>query len=59
MEALPAQLLPAVRHVAISIFNIAIPNLIVWGIVIVIFFLAAWARLPRFIERGRGSEEEV
>ncbi len=59
MEALPTQLLPAVAHIKLSIFNIAIPNLIVWGVVIVIFFLAAWARLPRFIERGRRSGEEV
>lgn len=50
MEQLPTQLLPAVPHITFGIFNLAIPNLIAWSIIIVIFFVAAWARLPRFFE---------
>jgi hypothetical protein len=44
---LPAQLLAAVPHITFSIFNTALPNLIVVLLLIVIFFVAAWARLPR------------
>jgi hypothetical protein len=50
MEQLPAQLLPAVPHIVLGIFDLAIPNLIAWGTIIVLFFVAAWARLPRFFE---------
>ena len=47
MEPLPPQLLPTVPHVTFSIFNLAIPNIIAWATVAIVFFLAAWARLPR------------
>jgi hypothetical protein len=50
MEPLPAQLLPAVPHVVFRIFNLAIPNLIAWGTVVVAFSLAVFARLPKFFE---------
>jgi hypothetical protein len=39
-----------VSHITFSIFNLAIPNIIVWLVVIVIFIVAAWARMPRFFE---------
>ena len=47
VEPLPPQLLPTVPHVTFSIFNMAIPNIIAWAAVIGVFFLAAWARLPK------------
>jgi hypothetical protein len=47
---LPAQLLAAVPHITFSIFNIALPNLIVILLLIVIFCVAVWARLPRIFE---------
>ncbi len=50
-QQLPTQLLPAVSHVASSIFNAAIPNLIMWGVAVVVFFAGAWVRLPRWFER--------
>jgi hypothetical protein len=56
-QELPTQLLPAVPHVTFSIFNIAIPNLIAWIIAVAIFFGAAWARLPHFLERGQSAEQ--
>jgi hypothetical protein len=46
MDALPPETLPAVPHVTFLIFNLAIPNIIMWGIAIVSFFIAAWFRLP-------------
>ena len=48
---LSTQLLPAVPHFAFSIFNVAWPNLVAWTVAIVVFFAAAWARMPRLFER--------
>ncbi|MFN2103307.1 MAG: hypothetical protein ACK2U0_20465 [Candidatus Promineifilaceae bacterium] len=50
MEQLPPQLLPAVPHIIFGIFDLAIPDLIAWIMIIVLFFIAAWARLPKFFE---------
>jgi hypothetical protein len=50
-QQLPTQMLPAVSHFTFSIFNVAIPNLIMWAIVVVLFFAGAWSRLPRLFER--------
>ncbi|MGD0725892.1 MAG: hypothetical protein ABSB63_10055 [Spirochaetia bacterium] len=58
MEDLPAQLLPVTLHLDFSIFKIALPNLIVGIVLIVIFFAAAWGRLPRFLEHGRDPGKE-
>jgi hypothetical protein len=51
-QQLPTQMLPAVPHVAFSIFNFAIPTIIAIAVVIVAFFLGAWARIPRWIAGG-------
>ncbi len=59
-QELPAQLLPAVSHAAFSIFNVAIPNLIMWCVALVLFVVGGWLRLPHLFERperGRPSEE--
>jgi hypothetical protein len=50
MEQLPPQMLPAVPHLKFSIFDLAIPNIIAWLAVILILFVGAWARLPKFFE---------
>ncbi|HEX3000486.1 MAG TPA: hypothetical protein VHR86_09660 [Armatimonadota bacterium] len=50
MATVPPELLPAVPHVTFSVFNLAIPNILAWGAVIVVFLAAAWARLPRYFE---------
>lgn len=50
MEPLPPELLPTVPHVVFGIFNLAIPNIIAWGVVLGAVLLAAWARLPKFFE---------
>ena len=47
MQPLPPETLPAVPFVSIWIFNIAIPNLIMVGLVIIIFIVAAWRRIPK------------
>lgn len=56
MSDLTLQTLPAVPHVVFGIFNLAIPNIIFWGLVILLFAGAAWARLPKFIERSSRPE---
>jgi hypothetical protein len=47
---LPPELLSPVPHVTFGIFNLAIPDIIAWITVIVIFVAAAWVRLPKFLE---------
>ncbi len=58
MDQLSTQLLPVVTHFSFLIFNISLPNLIVGALLIAIFFLGAWARLPGFIEHGRSEKED-
>ena len=53
MEDVSSQVLPAVHHLRFLIFDWSLPNVIMGAIVIALFFLGAWARLPRWIERGR------
>jgi hypothetical protein len=55
---LPPEALPAVPHIVFSFFNLAIPNLIAWGAVIVLFVAASWARLPRFFEPPEEPPED-
>jgi protein-S-isoprenylcysteine O-methyltransferase Ste14 len=57
MEGVAAQVLPAV-HLRFLIFDWSLPNVIMGAIVIIIFFVAAWARLPWWIERGREKTKE-
>ncbi len=61
-QELPTQLLSAVPHFTFSIFNVAIPNLIAWSLLVVVFVAALWSRLPRFLERpeaeGRAAEQQ-
>ena len=52
MEPLPPEALRAVPHVVFSVFNLAIPNIVIWGALILGFVVAAWARLPGIIEGG-------
>ena len=59
MEPLPPQMLPAVRHVVFGIFDLAIPNIIAWGLVMVLFLVSAWARLPGIFEPTPEVSEEV
>jgi protein-S-isoprenylcysteine O-methyltransferase Ste14 len=53
MEDVSSQVLPAVHHLKFLIFDWSLPNVIMGVIVIALFFLGAWARLPKWIERGR------
>jgi hypothetical protein len=53
---------PAVPHVVFGIFNLAWPSIFFWVMVIVVFALGAWGRIPEFMEsdaasRQGGSEE--
>ena len=53
MEDVSSQVLPTVHHLRFLIFDWSLPNVIMGVIVIALFFFGAWARLPRWIERGR------
>jgi hypothetical protein len=53
MEDVSSQVLPTVHHLRFLIFDWSLPNVIMGVIVIALFFLGAWARLPKWIERGR------
>ncbi|MGA2642661.1 MAG: hypothetical protein ABSG21_17365 [Spirochaetia bacterium] len=57
MESVGTQVLPVVHHIKFLIFDWSIPNLIMGAVIIAIFFLGAWARLPKWIERGREREK--
>ncbi len=50
-KLLPPQTLPAVSHIDFSIFNLDIPGIVMWVAAIIIFFIAAWARMPKTLER--------
>ena len=52
MIQMTTQSLPAVPHVVSGIFNLAIPNIIAWGAIVVVFAVSAWLRLPGFVEHG-------
>ena len=58
METVGSQALPVVHHLKFLIFDWYLPNVIMGVIIIAVFFLAAWVRLPKWIERARerGSE---
>ncbi len=58
MELLPTQLLPAVQYVRFGIFDLAIPNIMAWGLVIGILLLAFWIRIPAIFESRESKEEE-
>jgi hypothetical protein len=58
MEGAASQVLPTVHHLRFLIFDWSLPNVIMGVIIIAVFFAAAWARLPKWIERGREREEQ-
>lgn len=59
MDGSLSQTLPAVIHLKFLIFDWSLPNVIMGVILIAVFFVAAWARLPKWIERGRDHEKEA
>ncbi len=52
MDAIASQV-ATTHHLRFLIFDWALPNVIMGVVLIAIFFLAAWARLPKWLERGR------
>jgi hypothetical protein len=52
MGPLATERLPAVPHVVFGIFNLAIPNLIAWAALVVVFAASAWLRLPSVVEHS-------
>ena len=53
MHPLPPETLHGVSHFTFTLFNVpfsvAWPNLIAWLVVIAVFVIGGWARLPRWI----------
>ena len=50
MPPLPPETLPIVPYFTFFVFNIAIPNLIAVIVIIIVFFIAVWARIPKIFE---------
>ncbi len=57
MEGATAQVMASVHHIRFFIFDWSVANLIMGAILIVVFFVGAWMRLPKWIERGRERRE--
>lgn len=49
---------PAARHVEFGVFNLTWPNMAFWTLVIVVFILAIWARIPKAMESDSSSRKE-
>lgn len=56
MDKLAIATMPAVPHVVFGIFNLGIPNIVLWVAVIVVFLVGTRARMPKFMEHGRTVE---
>lgn len=50
IESLSLMHAPAAPHVSFGIFNWVWPNIAMWAVVIVIFFIGAYARIPKWME---------
>ncbi|HVC19195.1 MAG TPA: hypothetical protein VNE16_03890 [Vicinamibacterales bacterium] len=59
MPTLPPDALPAVPHLAWSVFNLAIPNLVAWLVVLVALVAGLSTRLPRVFEPGAPARRET
>ena len=55
---LPPELLSPVPNVSFGIFDLAIPDIVAWIIIVVIFIAAAWIRLPKFLNGYGGASCE-
>jgi hypothetical protein len=51
-----ASSLPAVPHISFGIFNLAVPNIIAWVVVLLVFALAVGVRMPRLFEPAEPPE---
>jgi len=45
--------------VSFSVFDLAIPNLVAWALVDVALLVAAWGRLPGFLEASEEDDAEA
>ena len=57
MQGVVSQVVQTTTHIRLGIFDWSVPNIIMGAVIIAVFFLAAWARLPKWIERGRKREK--
>lgn len=54
-----SQVVPAALHIKFLIFDWSVPNLVMGAIILIAFFAAAWARLPKWLEHGRDKGGEA
>lgn len=57
MDKLTLLTKPAAPHVVFGIFNLTWPGITFWTLVIVVFAVATWARIPEFMEADAASRE--
>ena len=55
MDKLDLIAIPALHHVSFGIFNLALSDIAFWVAVIIVFVLAAWARIPQVMESDTAS----
>jgi len=58
MDNLDIMTAPAARQVEFGVFNLTWPNMIFWALVIAVFVLAIWARIPKTMESDSSSRKE-
>jgi len=61
VQPLPTELLPSVKFIAFGIFNLTVPDIIAWSMVIVLFLAACGLPLPKIFEpeeKEQGSREK-
>jgi len=57
MQNLTIETLPAVPHIVFGLFNLAVPDLIFWVAVVLVFFAGCWARMPKFMAHGATQDD--
>jgi hypothetical protein len=59
MDQIPTSLMASVPHVVFGIFNLALPNVIVWAGLIAVLGTASWLRIPGIFEPVSTTEDRV
>jgi len=58
MDKLAIMAEPVFRHVSFGIFNLAWPDIIFWILVVIVFPVAVWLRIPQTMESDAASRDE-
>jgi hypothetical protein len=57
MDQLDLMTKPPVPHVVFGWCNLAWPNIAFWALVVIVFAVATWARMPEFMESDAASRK--